>query len=96
MEELRHIIDRIVLAMIHCREITEDDFSRDEQKSGRECRMEKAGFRKFIHRYETTMASQFTTSDDEKMSYNSYLDEMANRLKRALRLQIPYRALRIY
>lgn len=95
MEPLRHVADRIVLALIHRRELDPGDFTM--AKNGRQeiCRLEGKGFRTFIRRFETTMASRFTTEDGEKMSMNSYLDEIADTFRRALTLNIPYRALRI-
>jgi hypothetical protein len=83
------------LALIHRHEIKPEDFTAAKKKGMTFCRMEGEGFRKFIRRYETTMASSFTGLDGEKMTVNTYLDEMADRLKRTLKLGIPYRALRI-
>jgi hypothetical protein len=53
------------------------------------------GFRKFIRRFEQTLAREISYHGGEKMSYNAYFDEMADSLKRALRLKIPYTPLRI-
>ena len=95
MEPLRHIADRIVLALIHRKELGPEDFT--ISKSGRHevWRLTGSGFRTFIRRFETTMASRFTTNDGEKMSTNSYLDEIADGFRRSLTLGISYRALRI-
>ncbi|MCX7634129.1 MAG: CRISPR-associated endonuclease Cas1 [Syntrophales bacterium] len=95
VEELRHIAERIVLALIHRREIKPEHFT-ETQRGGRSyCRLEGEGFRRFIRRYEATMATTFTVPEGEKMTVNAYLDEMADRLRRCLKLGIPYRALRI-
>lgn len=95
LEELRHIAERIVLALIHTGEIQEKDFTAVNKASLSYSRLEGDGFRKFIHRYEHTMAQSFTTGDGEKLTYNAYLDEMADHLKRSLKMGIPYKALRI-
>ena len=95
LEELRHIVDRIVLALIHNREIKEYDFATVEKKGLSYSRLEGEGFRKYIHRFEHTMATTFTVENGENFTYNTYLDEMVDHLKRSLRMSIPYRALRI-
>jgi CRISPR-associated protein Cas1 len=95
MEPLRHIADRIVLALIHRGELGPQDFTTIKKGAKELCRLDGRGFRTFIRRYEATMAARFTTHDGEKMSANSYLDEIADSLRRSLVLGIPYRALRI-
>jgi len=95
LEELRHIVERIVLTLIHLKEIKKDDFSYGNRKGVEICRLEGDGFRKFIRRFENTMAKKASYHGAERMSYNSYLDEMSDSLKRSLKLNIPYKALRI-
>jgi len=95
MEALRHIVERIVLSLIHLKEITKDDFTLTKKKEVDMCRMEGEGFRKFIKRFEKTMAQKASYHGGEKMSYNAYLDEMADSLRRSFKLNIPYKALRI-
>lgn len=95
LEELRHVAERIVLALVHLGEIKAEDFTTSERHGTSSCRMEGEGFRKFIRRYETTMAAPFGGRDGEKTTGNAYLDEMADRMKRYLKLGIPYQALRI-
>lgn len=94
-EELRHLAERVVLTLIHRGEIRETDFTTVTRKGVSFCRLEGEGFRKVIQYYERVMASSFTPEGDERMTYNAYLDEMADHLKRALKLGIPYRPLRI-
>lgn len=93
-EEMRHIADRVVLALIHIDEVTPESFAvgTNGQLSAK---IEGDAFRSFIRRYEMIMASEFTVDNVGKMSYNAYLDEMAGRLKRAMQLGIPYQPLRI-
>ncbi|HOF05358.1 MAG TPA: CRISPR-associated endonuclease Cas1 [Syntrophales bacterium] len=95
LEELRHIAERVVLALIHRREIKPGDFTIIKRGDKEYCRMEGEGFRSFIRRYETTMAAPFTVEEGKRMSINVYLDEMADRLRRCLKLSVPYRSLRI-
>lgn len=95
MEELRHIPERIVLSLIHRGEIHPQDFSATRRKDTQVCRLTGDGFRKYIHRFETTMATKASYHGIGKLSYNAYLDEMADILKRALKMGIAYKALRI-
>ncbi len=56
MEELRHIVDRVVLALVHRREVKPDDF-KQSRKGGKEyCSMRGEAVRVFIRRFERTMA----------------------------------------
>jgi len=95
MEELRHIIERVVLSLIHLGELKPDDFTVRKKKEIDICRIGGEGFRKFVHRFEKTMAVSTSYGSTERMSYNAYIDEMTAGLKRSLRLGIPYKALRI-
>ncbi len=95
MEELRHIVDRVVLALVHRREIKPDDF-KQSRKGGKEyCSMGGEAVRVFIRRFERTMAIKSSYYSKEKISCNAYIDEMADTLKRAMKLKIPYRPIRI-
>ena len=95
MEELRHIAERIALSLIHLGEIKERDFSIEKRQKTNFCRLMGDGFRKYIHRFEVTMAAQFSYHGGSKMSCNRYLDEIADNLKRTLKLGIPYKPLKI-
>ncbi|OPY70136.1 MAG: CRISPR-associated endonuclease Cas1 [Syntrophorhabdaceae bacterium PtaU1.Bin034] len=94
IEELRHVVERIVLAAIHLREIDPKDFSHVKKQGFTYSRLNGEGFRKYIRRFEKTMAAKFSLSAG-KISYNGYLDVMADSLARALRLDIQYLPLRI-
>lgn len=94
-EELRHLVDRIVLSLIHLREVGIKDFDYGEVGGYKTCRLKGEAFRAFIRRFEKTMARKFNYGSRGQLSYNSYLDEMAESFKRSLRLGIPYQALRI-
>jgi len=95
MEDLRHIAERVVLALIHRREIQPEHFNISERKTVSVCRLEGEGFRKFIQRFEVTLSSRFSFQGGEKISTNTYLDEMADKLKRSFKLGIPYTPLKI-
>jgi CRISPR-associated endonuclease Cas1 len=95
IEDLRHIAERVMLALIHRREIQPEHFSISERKTVSVCRLDGEGFRKFIHRFEVTLSGRFSFDGGEKISVNAYLDEMADKLKRSFKLGIPYTPLRI-
>jgi len=95
LEELRHIVERVVLSLIHLGEIKQEDFVQSKKHGKPYTRLEGEGFRKYIRRFEKTMSSKASYHGGEKISYNTYLDEMADSLKRSLKLGIPYKALRI-
>ncbi len=61
MKELRHLIDRIVLTLIHRKEVTPNDFGITRRYGKDCCRFNGKGFRTFIRRYEET-CSLFLTS----------------------------------
>lgn len=95
MEDLRHIAERVVLALIHRREIQPEHFNISERKTVSVCRLDGEGFRKFIQRFEVTLSGRFSLQGGAKISANTYLDEMADKLKRSFKLGIPYTPLRI-
>ncbi|KJR40057.1 CRISPR-associated protein Cas1 [Candidatus Magnetoovum chiemensis] len=96
VEELRHIAERITLAVIHNKEIIKSNFRVFEKKGIEIARLNGDGFRKFIRRFETTMATKTSYSAHKAITYNAYIDEMADNLKRSLMLNINYKALRIH
>jgi len=75
--------------------LTSSDFTVIKRKGVDVCRIEGEGFRKLIRRFEKTMAQKASYFGGKKMSYNAFLDEMADNLKRSFKLNIPYKALRI-
>lgn len=95
VEELRHIVERVVLALIHKGEMNEADFNCVQNGEASVTRLCGEGFRKYIHRFEFTMATKASYNGSERMSYNAYLDEMSENLKRSIRLGSQYKALRI-
>jgi CRISPR-associated endonuclease Cas1 len=95
MEEMRHVAERVVLALIRMKEVKLDDFEKMNIRGTETCRLKGEGFRKFIRRFEQTLAREISYHGGDKMSYNAYFDEMANNLKRSLMLKIPYLPMRI-
>jgi CRISPR-associated endonuclease Cas1 len=93
-EELRHIADRVILALVHRKEINPEDFTITKNRDKEICRLGGEGFRRFIRRYETVMSAPFTR-EGAKTCYNEYLDDMAACLRRSMKLDLPYQALRI-
>ena len=95
LEPLRHLAERIVLSLIHLKEISPDNFYLQQGVDFNAWRMDGAGFRTYISRYEHTMASRFTPRHNQKMSYNAWLDETVDAFIRDVRYDIPYQPLRI-
>lgn len=96
IEGLRYMVDRIVLSLIRRKEIQESHFDRTQRNNSIEvCHITGEGFRKFIHRYEHTMASKAAYEGGETMTYNACLDELVDKLTRTLKLGVPFTAMRI-
>jgi CRISPR-associated endonuclease Cas1 len=97
IEPLRHLVDRIVLALIHLGEIKPADFPEQEGSENYPCRLQNDCFRTFIRRYEQTLNASFLAPKGEKMkmSYNAWLDETVDDFIRDIRFAIPYQPLRI-
>ena len=95
IEELRHVIERIMLALIRLKEVKPDDFQISIRDGRETCKVEGDAFRKYIRRYERVMGTTFKYTEHEKISYNAYIDEMIDKLIRAIKLRVPYTSLRI-
>jgi len=95
LEPLRHLVERIVLSLIHLKEITPNNFYVQQNSSFSASRLDGEGFRTFISRYEHTLASRFSPKHGEKMSYNAWLDETVDALVRDIRYDVTYEPLRI-
>lgn len=94
MENLRFMVDRMVLALIRRREIQPQHFSQFEKSGVSIPKLEGEGFRRFVYRFEDSMARQFT-HEGAQISYNQYLDAMVDGFLRTLRLDITFKPLRI-
>lgn len=91
MEPLRHIIDRIVLSMIHRSEIKKEDFVSKKEDFRTVNYLNHKGFRKFISKFENTMASEFTYKKKKRISYNQYIEDMVSKYIRCVKLGVPYK-----
>jgi CRISPR-associated protein Cas1 len=92
LETLRHVAERIVLSLIHKHQIDELDFTLTTQNERPVCHVSGESFRVMIRSYEKTMATTFTF-EGRKTTWNNYLDEMADMLKRTLSLGTPFNPL---
>lgn len=90
MEELRYIVDRVVLSMIHLKMIQEEHFTASEE-GGPKNRLFGEGYKIFVRRFEMTMQRTFySEGSQDHITHNTYLDEMADQVCAALRLNIVY------
>lgn len=92
IEPFRFLVDRIVLAMIHNKQITAEDFIRSEYSSYE--RLSSDAMRKYIHRFEFTMRNEVKIGD-EVLNWALAMDRSAGKLLQSLRLGIDFMATRI-
>ncbi len=96
MEPLRHVIERIVLALIHRKEIRPEHFSTSERYGKALTRLDGDGFRLFVAAFESTMGTSFKPARSVKaLSMNAYLDAMILSFGRHLAYGLPFTPLRI-
>lgn len=90
MEEVRFLAERTVLSVIHLGIIGPQDFEPAVQ-GGPAVRLAGDTFRSFIKRFEQTMATTFAEEKGKQpISYNAYLDQIAEKVGAALKLDLPY------
>ncbi len=94
MEELRHLTERLVLRLIHKNILTPTNFTRKKVGENTRIILNQDSFPLFIQNFEEIFRSRMSYAG-KKLSYYEYLDEMANKLRRMLILDVPYSALRI-
>lgn len=92
IEPFRFLVDRIVLFMIHNKQISKDDFIRSEYSSFE--RLSPQAMRKYIHRFEHTMRTEVKIGD-ESLTWALVMDRSAGKLLQSLRLGIDFRANRL-
>lgn len=92
IEPFRFLVDRIVLSMIHNKQISAEDFIRSEYSSYE--RLSSTAMRKFIHRFEYTMRTEVKIGD-EALNWALAMDHSAGKLLQSLRLGIDFMANRI-
>ncbi|MBF0121102.1 MAG: CRISPR-associated endonuclease Cas1 [Desulfobacterales bacterium] len=90
MEELRFLVDRVVLSLIHLKAIQIDDFC-SSTDSGPLNRLVDKGFSTYINRFEKTMNTIFQSESSKRsITYNMYLDEIAEKVCGSLKLGLIY------
>jgi CRISPR-associated endonuclease Cas1 len=95
LEVLRHVAERVVFALVGRKEIQPNDFAATSRNGLQTCRLLGPGFRKFVRRFEHTMSKRSSYLGGKEMSLNEYLYEMADSMRRTLKLDIPFEVLRI-
>ncbi len=95
MEELRHVADRVVLALIHRRQIRTEHFTTAHRRGVETYRLNGEGFRIFIRWFEKTLATPFRYNTGEPLNTLTYMDTMAERIIVCMKLDTPYTAMRI-
>jgi CRISPR-associated protein Cas1 len=94
MEELRHIGDRLVISLIHKREIGLQHFKKKEEKGKVFVYLNDSGYPIFIRRFEEIFKTKSSYSGN-LLSLYEYLDSVGEKVKRMIKLNVPYKALRI-
>lgn len=92
IEQYRFLVDRMVLALIHTKQISNDDFI--ENLYNKYKRLSSTAMKKFIHRYELTMRTEITIGE-KKQSWAITIDQAPGKLLQSLRLGISHRAFRL-
>ncbi|HQB62056.1 MAG TPA: CRISPR-associated endonuclease Cas1, partial [Spirochaetota bacterium] len=92
IEELRFVIDHFTISMIQKRLLEKKHFTDEQINKKRLWRLTGEGFRVYIKNFESTMNKNITY-DGKKLSIYSYLDEMIENLKFALRMETQYEPL---
>jgi len=88
IEPFRFLIDRIVLSLIHNRQVSEQDFIPCEYSSFK--RLASEAMKNYIHRYEFTMRNEVIIGE-ETLSWALVIDRSAAQLMRCLRLGIDFK-----
>lgn len=86
IEPFRFLVDRMVLSLIHNKQIGQDDFL---GSLGSACaRLSSQAMKSYIHRYEFTMRNE-VKQGGETLSWALLIDRSAAQLMRCLRLGLP-------
>jgi len=92
LEELRHISERLVLTIIHKKILTKDYFVSKDYKGRKAFYLTSDGLPVFIRQFEQIFRTVSSYSG-KNISYYEYLDEMGDKLRRMLKMGIPYKAM---
>ena len=90
IEPYRFLIDRIVLAMIHNRQLTQNDFIIAENSKGKYYYLQSDGFRKYINRLEQTLHDKIKDTEGKERTWIEMIDFSCRQLVNALRIGIPF------
>jgi group II intron reverse transcriptase/maturase/CRISPR-associated endonuclease Cas1 len=95
-EELRHVVDSLVLALVRRREIGPEDFTRTKDGTW-PVLLSREGRKRFVERFEERFSVLFTPEEGgERMTYWQFLAQQAGQLRRLVRGELTlYRPLRI-
>lgn len=92
IEPFRFLVDRVVLSLIHNRQIGPEDFVAAGE--GSFPRLSSAAMKSYIHRYELTMRNEVKIGD-ETLSWALLIDRAPFQLMRGLRLGLPFKPFRM-
>lgn len=92
IEPFRFLVDRIVLSLIHTKQIGPDDFVTGPNSSY--SRLAPQAMKAYIHRFEFTMRSE-VKFNGQSYTWGSLIDRSATQLMRCLRLGFPFQPLRM-
>jgi CRISPR-associated protein Cas1 len=92
-EEFRFLVDRLVWAMIHRKEIAPDGFTKRDGG----CWLEPERRRWFVQSFAERLEESFTPEGwEEEISYRAAIGVQANRLRTHLLGKAPYKAVRVH
>lgn len=92
IEPYRFLVDRMVLSLIHNKQIGKEDFVSNSY--GAYSRLAPQAMKSYIHKYEQSMRTEVKLGD-ETFTWATLIDRCAAQLMRCLRLGIDFRPLRI-
>lgn len=92
IEPFRFLVDRIVLSLIHTKQVSNNDFVQNSYNSYQ--RLAPETMKKYIHKFEMTMRTE-TKIGDDKLSWAIIIDNAPAKLLQSLRLGIDYRSYRL-
>ncbi len=91
MECFRFLIDRIVLSLIHKKQITKSNFYSIDGSSY--LKLDSVGFRTFIRAFESTMKREISVKN-QSYTYEVWIEKMVRSFKNSLLLGVKFKAYR--
>jgi len=92
MECNRFIVDRIVLSLIHKKQITEDNFYHIPDSTY--LKLDSLGFRTFIRAFEATMKREIRIKN-QQFTYEVWIEKLVRSFKNSLTLGVSFKAHRL-